>query len=107
MSTTRARSAAIAVGEGATFLGCADPARHGTGRRRYVDPTACEVDFAAAVEELQQAMEQYKQSSGRMFPTWCEVLEVLQGLRYRKVGHEAASPGRCGHDPDDPARPRR
>jgi hypothetical protein len=71
-------------------------------QRRYVDPTACDAEFAAAVEEFQQAMEQYKQSSGRMFPTWCEVLEVLEGLRYRKVGHEAAGPpGRCGHDPDD------
>jgi hypothetical protein len=102
MSTTRARSAAIAVGERATFHGCAVPARHETGQRRYVDPTACDAEFAAAVEEFQQAMEQYKQSSGRMFPTWCEVLEVLEGLRYRKVGHEAAGPpGRCGHDPDD------
>ena len=27
-----------------------------------------------------QAMQEYKQSSGRMFPTWSEVLEVLQGL---------------------------
>jgi hypothetical protein len=94
MSTTRARSALIAVGERATSKGCADP-------------TACDADFAAAVEELQQAMEQYKQSSGRLFPTWCEVLEVLGGLRYRKVGHEAASPGRCGHGRDDPAWPPR
>jgi hypothetical protein len=90
MSTNRARSAAIAVGERATFEGCADP-------------TACDADFAAAVEEFQLAMDQYKQSSGRMFPTWCEVLEVLEGLRYRKVGHEAGSAGRCGHDPDNPA----
>jgi hypothetical protein len=107
MSTSGARSALIVEGEWATFLGCADPARHGTGRGRYVDPTACDLDFAAAVEEFQQAMDQYKQWSGRLFPTWCEVLEVLEGLGYRKVGHGAASPGRCGHDPDDPACPRR
>jgi hypothetical protein len=29
-------------------------------------------------------MQAYKQSSGRMFPTWSEVLEVLQGLGYQK-----------------------
>ncbi len=31
------------------------------------------------------AMNSYKQSSGRMFPTWSEVLEVLRGLGYEKV----------------------
>jgi hypothetical protein len=30
------------------------------------------------------AMQRYKESSGRMFPTWSEVLEVLQSLGYRK-----------------------
>ncbi len=29
-------------------------------------------------------MHDYKIKSGRMFPTWCEVLEVLQSLGYRK-----------------------
>ena len=110
MSTTGARSAAIAVGERDTFKGCADPARHGTGRERYVDPTACDADFAAAVEEFQLAMDQYKQSSGRMFPTWCEVLEVLEGLRYeegpdtRRAVHGSVA---GGHDPNDPGWPAR
>ena len=31
------------------------------------------------------AMQLYKQASGRMFPTWSEVLEVLKGLGYEKV----------------------
>jgi hypothetical protein len=31
-----------------------------------------------------QAMHEYKQSSGRMFPTWSEVLEVLRSLGYEK-----------------------
>jgi hypothetical protein len=30
------------------------------------------------------AMNAYKQQSGRMFPTWSEVLEVLRGLGYEK-----------------------
>ena len=31
-----------------------------------------------------QAIQEYKQSSGRMFPTWSEVLEVIVGLGYQK-----------------------
>ena len=31
------------------------------------------------------AMKDYKQRSGRMFPTWSEVLEVLRELGYEKV----------------------
>jgi hypothetical protein len=70
-----------------------------TGRRRFVDPTACEADYAAAVEEFWQAMEKYKRRNGRMFPTWSEVLEVLQGLGYEKVAGElVAQDARCDDD---------
>ena len=31
-----------------------------------------------------QAMQEYKYQSGRMFPTWSEVLEVLRDLGYEK-----------------------
>ena len=34
--------------------------------------------------EFMHAMHDYKQSSGRMFPTWSEVLEVLKALGYQK-----------------------
>ena len=30
-------------------------------------------------------MDDYKRRSGRMFPTWSEVLEVIRDLGYRKV----------------------
>jgi hypothetical protein len=35
--------------------------------------------------EFMQAMHDYKHQSGRMFPTWSEVLEVLKSLGYEKV----------------------
>jgi hypothetical protein len=38
-----------------------------------------------AEREFIQAIEAYKVSSGRMFPTWSEVLEVLVHLGYAKV----------------------
>ena len=37
-----------------------------------------------AEREFMQAMHDYKHSSGRMFPTWSEVLEVLRDLGYEK-----------------------
>jgi hypothetical protein len=56
-----------------------------SGRRRFVDPSTCDRDFSAAETEFMQAMQAYKLSSGRMFPTWSEVLEVLRALGYEKA----------------------
>jgi hypothetical protein len=63
----------------------ATEARNQSGRRRLVDPTTCDRDYSAAEMEFMQAIQTYKQSSGRMFPTWSEVLEVLQDLGYQKA----------------------
>jgi hypothetical protein len=60
-------------------------ARQLSGRRRFVDPTTCEREYSEAEMEFMMAMNDYKRRSGRMFPTWSEVLEVLQGLGYEKV----------------------
>jgi hypothetical protein len=70
-------------------------ARALAGRRRLVDPTTCERDYTAAELEFMQAMHAYKAKSGRMFPTWSEVLEVLQALGYEKAAEatEFLSPG--------------
>jgi hypothetical protein len=59
-------------------------ARQVSGRRRFVDPTTCERDYSQAEMEFMLAMNTYKQQSGRMFPTWSEVLEVLRRLGYEK-----------------------
>jgi hypothetical protein len=56
--------------------------------------------------EFLRSMEDYKRQSGRQFPTWSEILEVLQGLGYAKriwrpielVGPpvpESTTPGKC------------
>jgi hypothetical protein len=72
-------------------------ARQVSGRRRFVDPTTCERDYTRAELEFMQAMQEYKHRSGRMFPTWSEVLEVLRGLGYEKIAPRstAAVPGTC------------
>ena len=67
-------------------------ARKASKRRRQVDPTTSDRDYSAEELEFMQAMQLYKQWSGRMFPTWSEVLEVLQGLGYSKdLGDHAAA----------------
>lgn len=60
-------------------------ARNASGRRRFVDPTTCERDYSPEQIEFIKAMQEYKLNSGRMFPTWSEVLEVVRGLGYEKV----------------------
>ncbi|MCA9052613.1 MAG: hypothetical protein KDA75_02195 [Planctomycetaceae bacterium] len=54
-------------------------------RRRMIDPTTCERDYSEDEVEFMKAMDDYKRRSGRQFPTWSEVLEVIRDLGYRKV----------------------
>ena len=54
-------------------------------RRRQIDPTTCERDYQPEEIEFMRAMDDYKRRSGRQFPTWSEVLEVIRDLGYRKV----------------------
>ena len=71
-------------------------ARQKSGRRRFVDPTTSEREYTRAEVEFMLAMKEYKDRSGRMFPTWSEVLEVL-----RRLGYEKVPAGDCqdvGHD---------
>jgi len=66
-------------------------ARQISGRRRFVDPTTCERDYSQAELEFMLAMNEYKHKSGRMFPTWSEVLEVLRNLGYEKIPAASAA----------------
>lgn len=58
--------------------------RRKSPRRRQIDPTTCERDYDDAEIEFMHALDEYKQRSGRMFPTCSEILEVLLSLGYRK-----------------------
>ena len=51
-------------------------------RRRQIDPTTCERDYSEGEVEFMNAMDEYKRTSGRMFPTCSEVLEVIRDLGY-------------------------
>jgi hypothetical protein len=51
------------------------------------------LEHEAAEREFMEAMQRYKEQSGRMFPTWSEVLEVLQGLGYQRVARPDSTRG--------------
>jgi hypothetical protein len=86
--TDRGHSAAPTPTTAAAGSGWINPraaqARPDGGLRRFVDPTTCERDYSIAEAEFMRAMQDYKARSGRMFPTWSEVLEVLRALGYEK-----------------------
>jgi hypothetical protein len=50
-----------------------------------IDPTTCDRDYAADEIEFMQALDRYKRTSGRMFPTCSEVLEVVRSLGYQRT----------------------
>ena len=53
-------------------------------RRRQIDPTTCERDYLPEEVEFMNALDEYKRTSGRMFPTCSEILEVIRTLGYEK-----------------------
>ena len=59
--------------------------RRKVARRRQIDPTTCERDYNDEEIAFMKAMDEYKRRSGRQFPTWSEVLEVVRSLGYRQV----------------------
>jgi hypothetical protein len=65
--------------------------REKVNRRRQIDPTTCERDYTEAEVEFMHALDQYKRTSGRMFPTCSEVLEVLISLGYEKTNRQSGA----------------
>jgi len=62
--------------------------RRKTPRRRQIDPTTCERDYTDDEVEFMHALDDYKRSSGRMFPTCSEILEVIRDLGYSRGSTE-------------------
>jgi hypothetical protein len=74
-------------------------------RRRQIDPTTCERDYTGEELEFMGALDEYKRTSGRMFPTCSEVLEVFKKLGYAKqtVVEMTSEPSsaNAGGEPDE------
>jgi hypothetical protein len=69
-------------------------------RRRQIDPTTCERDYSSDEIEFMHALDAYKRSSGRMFPTCSEILEVIRALGYVRL-----TSGQAPAQPLEPALP--
>ena len=54
--------------------------RKGPRRKRSMN----QYDMSADALEFINAINRFKDASGRSFPTWTEVLEILRGLGYEK-----------------------
>lgn len=67
-------------------------------RRRQIDPTTCERDYSGSEVDFMKAMDDYKRKSGRPFPTWSEVLEVVISMGYRKVAEPSEMEWRTAGD---------
>ena len=60
--------------------------RRGPGRRRSDDRRSAEEgEMTEEQFEFLMAINEYKRVNKRPFPTWTEVLDVIQALGYRKV----------------------
>ena len=65
---------------------CGLERRRGAGIRREEDRRSAEEgEMTAEQFEFIRAIETYKKVNHKLFPTWTEVLEVIQQLGYRKV----------------------
>lgn len=81
----RGRFAACEDGKASTTVRQASEVRTVGTRLRGLDPTTCDPDYSPEELEFLLAIQQYKQTSGRKFPTWREVLEVLLSLGYERA----------------------
>lgn len=64
--------------------------RRGPGRRRpEVRRAAEEGEITGELLEFIMAIDEYKKTNERPFPSWSEVFEIIQYLGYRKVCEKA------------------
>lgn len=57
-------------------------------RRRQIDPTTCEREYTEQEIQFMHALDDYKRTAGRMFPTCSEILEVISGLGYVQLSED-------------------
>jgi len=74
--------------------------RRGPGRRRSDSRRSAEEgELSPEQFEFVLAIDEYKRSNNRPFPSWTEVLEVIKYLGYRKVAPRGEHVDRPAPDP--------
>ncbi len=61
-------------------------------RRKRIDPTTFEKQYTDDELEFMNAMQRFKELSGKAFPSYAEVIKVAVGLGYRKAVDDAPPP---------------
>ncbi|WP_337174439.1 hypothetical protein [Paludisphaera sp.] len=61
-------------------------------RRKRIDPTTFEKQYTDDELEFMNAMQRFKELSGKSFPTYAEVIKVAVNLGYRKVIDDTPPP---------------
>ncbi len=61
-------------------------------RRRRIDPTTFDKQYTDDEMEFMNAVQRFKEQSGKAFPSYGEVLKIAVGLGYRHVSEETDSP---------------
>jgi hypothetical protein len=61
-------------------------------RRKRIDPTTFEKQYTDDELEFMNAMQRFKELTGKSFPTYAEVIKVAVGLGYRKTIDDAPPP---------------
>jgi hypothetical protein len=74
--------------------------RKKVSRRRQIDPTTCERDYTDDEIQFMNALDEYKRTSGRMFPTCSEVLEVVRSLGYVRLSASELTTRQANQPPD-------
>jgi hypothetical protein len=64
---------------------CRNERRAKKDRRRRIDPTTFDKQYTDDEMEFMNAMQRFKERSGKSFPTFREVLRVLIDLGYRRI----------------------
>ena len=61
-------------------------------RRKRIDPTTFEKQYTDDELEFMNAMQRFKELSGKSFPSYAEVIKVAVGLGYRKAVDDSPPP---------------
>lgn len=61
-------------------------------RRKRIDPTTFEKQYTDDELEFMNAMQRFKELSGKSFPSYAEVIRVAVGLGYRKAVDDTPPP---------------
>jgi hypothetical protein len=76
--------------------------RRGPGRRRGdIRRAAEEGEMTNELLEFVMAIDEYKRTNDRPFPSWSEIFEIIQYLGYRKVAERRAHIDVKGSAKDD------